>query len=56
MDSLGPRRSESARWPTQGALVINLRNFLDAMDEVAEANPLGQARPSLHRRPLGPTR
>lgn len=29
-------------WPVHGALVINLRNILDAMDEVAEANPLGQ--------------
>ncbi len=28
------------RWAVQGALVINLRNILDAMDEVAVANPL----------------
>src|SRR4029077_8483177 len=36
--SRAPRRSESTRWPTQGALVINLRNILDAMDQVAAAN------------------
>ncbi len=30
------------QWPVYGALIINLRNTLDAMDEVAEANPLGQ--------------
>lgn len=28
-------------WPVHGALVINLRNILDAMDEVAAVNPLG---------------
>ena len=32
----------SPLWPVHGALVINLRNILDAMDEVAAANPLGQ--------------
>ncbi len=30
------------QWPVHGALVINLRNILEAMDEVAAANPLGQ--------------
>jgi uncharacterized membrane protein YccC len=29
-------------WPVYGALMINLRNILDAMDEVAAANPLDQ--------------
>ena len=28
-------------WPIYGALIINLRNIVDAMDEVAEANPIG---------------
>ena len=28
------------QWPVHGALVINLRNIVDAMDEVAAANPL----------------
>jgi hypothetical protein len=32
----------ATQWPVYGALVINLRNTLDAMDEVAVANPLGQ--------------
>jgi hypothetical protein len=30
------------QWPLQGALIINLRNILDAMSEVAVANPMGQ--------------
>ena len=33
----------SAEWPIYGALIINLRNILDAMGEVAEANPIGGA-------------
>ena len=31
----------SAEWPVYGALIINLRNIIDAMDVVAEANPIG---------------
>lgn len=31
----------SPEWPIYGALIINLRNIVDAMDEVTEANPLG---------------
>jgi uncharacterized membrane protein YgaE (UPF0421/DUF939 family) len=34
----------SAEWPVYGALIINLRNIVDAMDSVAEANPIGHAR------------
>ena len=30
----------SAEWPIYGALIINLRNILDAMGEVAKANPI----------------
>jgi uncharacterized membrane protein YccC len=30
----------SAEWPVYGALIINLRNIVDAMDKVAEANPI----------------
>lgn len=44
----------SAQWPIHGALIINLRNVLDAMEEVAAANPLGQppvAIARLRRRP-----
>lgn len=32
----------SPEWPIYGALIINLRNIIDVMDEVAAANPLGQ--------------
>jgi uncharacterized membrane protein YccC len=31
----------SAEWPIYGALIINLRNIIDAMDVVAEAQPIG---------------
>lgn len=31
-----------ARWPEYGALLLNLRNVVDTMDEVAVANPLDQ--------------
>lgn len=34
----------SPEWPVYGALIINLRNIIDAMDLVAEANPIGHAR------------
>ena len=34
----------SPEWPIYGALIINLRNIIDAMDRVAEANPIGHAR------------
>jgi uncharacterized membrane protein YgaE (UPF0421/DUF939 family) len=30
------------QWPLYGALIINLRNILDAMSEVATVNPMGQ--------------
>jgi hypothetical protein len=29
-------------WPIYGSLLVTLRNILDAMDEVAAANPLQQ--------------
>ena len=32
----------SPQWPIYGALIINLRNVIDAMVEVAAANPIGQ--------------
>jgi hypothetical protein len=54
LDSLagdaGALGASSAQWPVYGALIINLRNTLDAMDEVAAANPLGQ--PPLPTAPL----
>lgn len=43
-------------WPVHGALVINLRNILDAMDEVAAINPLGQPPAPLARMRRGPAR
>ncbi|WP_028645116.1 FUSC family protein [Nocardioides sp. URHA0020] len=42
VDDLGRTGGSAAQWPVHGALIINLRNTLDAMDEVAVANPLGQ--------------
>lgn len=38
----GLRSTErSPEWPVYGALIINLRNIVDAMGGVAEANPMG---------------
>jgi uncharacterized membrane protein YccC len=38
----GLRSTErTSTWPIYGALIINLRNIVDAMGEVAEANPIG---------------
>ncbi len=34
----------SPEWPIYGALIINLRNIIDAMGEVAAANPIGGSR------------
>ena len=35
------RRTErSSEWPIYGAMIINLRNIIDSMDEVAAANPI----------------
>ncbi|MCZ3387667.1 MAG: hypothetical protein LH645_00750, partial [Actinomycetia bacterium] len=42
---------EDRLWPEYGAVLTNLRNVLDAMDEVARANPLGQPPLPLRRRP-----
>ncbi len=36
-------------WPVYGGLVINLRNIIDAMEEVAKANPLDQPPLPFHR-------
>lgn len=45
-------------WPEYGGVLTNLRNVLDAMDEVARANPLGQPALPLRRprRASGPPR
>jgi uncharacterized membrane protein YccC len=42
VEEVGAVDPSSTQWPVYGALIINLRNTLDAMDEVAAANPLGQ--------------
>ena len=39
VESIG---STSRMWPVYGGLVVNLRNIVDAMDEVAAANPMIQ--------------
>jgi hypothetical protein len=44
----------SAEWPVYGALIINLRNIIDSMDVVAEAQPIGGPPLPLHL-PGGPT-
>jgi hypothetical protein len=39
--------ADSAPRPVQGALIVNLRNILEAMDAVAEAQPVGvESRPA----------
>jgi uncharacterized membrane protein YccC len=40
VDTLGALERTPGLWPVYGALIVNLRNILDAMDEVAVANPL----------------
>lgn len=42
VDDIGALRPTPSLWPVYGGLMINLRNVLDAMDEVAAANPLEQ--------------
>lgn len=39
---LGEEESIPALWPVYGGLVVNLANILDAMEEVAPANPMSQ--------------
>ena len=42
-----PRRRRPTPRPVQGALIVNLRNILEAMDAVAEAQPVRvEARPA----------
>ena len=43
----------SEEWPIYGAMIINLRNIVDAMDEVAAANPI-LGRPLRLQIPPGP--
>lgn len=40
VDTLGAKERTPRLWPVYGALIVNLRNIIDAMDDVAVANPL----------------
>jgi len=42
VDRLGSEDPTPRLWPVYGGLIINLRNIIDSMDEVAKANPLDQ--------------
>ncbi|HTW16094.1 MAG TPA: aromatic acid exporter family protein [Nocardioides sp.] len=42
VDELGETRPAPRLWPVYGSLVVNLRNLVDAMEEVADRNPLAQ--------------
>lgn len=42
VDRLGDQQPTPRLWPVYGGLIINLRNIIDSMDEVAKANPLSQ--------------
>jgi uncharacterized membrane protein YccC len=50
VDLLNEQSPISRLWPVYGGLIINLRNILDSMDEVAGANPLSQPPLPFHRR------
>lgn len=53
VDELGAQQPTPELWPVYGGLIINLRNILDAMEQVAEVNPLGRPPlpiPKIHRR------
>lgn len=42
VEELARTRPAPRLWPVYGGLVVNLRNLIDAMDEVADQNPLAQ--------------
>lgn len=41
-------------WPVAGAVLVNLRNILDALDVVADAQPVEVPRPTLRPAPRHP--
>jgi uncharacterized membrane protein YccC len=49
-DGLALERLPDGFWPVTGALLVNLRNILEALDEVAEARPLEVPSPAWSRR------
>jgi hypothetical protein len=48
-DRLVDEQLHGGQWPMFGALLVNLRNVLDALDVVAEAQPVRVPAPSLER-------
>jgi hypothetical protein len=48
-DRLVGEELHGAQWPVFGALLVNLRNVLDALDAVAEAQPVEVPAPSVRR-------
>jgi hypothetical protein len=48
-DRLVGEELHGAQWPVFGALLVNLRNVLDALDAVAEAQPVAVPAPSVRR-------
>jgi uncharacterized membrane protein YgaE (UPF0421/DUF939 family) len=55
-DELAVGHLREGFWPVAGAVLVNLRNILDALDVVADARPVAVPRPTLRphvRRPVG---
>ena len=46
-ERLADQQLHGGLWPMFGALLVNLRNVLDAMDVVAEAQPVQLTMPAL---------
>ena len=49
VDRIGDEQPTPRLWPVYGGLIINLRNILDAMEDVAGANPMRQPPLPFHR-------
>ena len=47
VDTLAVGHLRAGFWPVAGAVLVNLRNILDALDVVADAQPLEVPRPAL---------
>jgi hypothetical protein len=46
-DELAVGHLREGFWPVAGAVLVNLRNILDALDVVADAQPVEVPRPTL---------
>jgi uncharacterized membrane protein YccC len=53
-DELAVSHLREGFWPVAGALLVNLRNILDALDVVADAQPVEVPRPTLRPAPRHP--